>query len=172
MTTATALPRWDMTPVYPGLDSPEFAAAFAAVRDAVATLGAEFDAEGIDPQPQVVLDDATVARATHIIERVNAVFSAAHTLGAYIRSFIATDSRDTLAQARLSEMEQVSLAIANLQTRFTGWIGSLDVEDLIARSPVAAAGHGAELHQGPGERAHAPPGLGDAAGSGPLHRQH
>jgi oligoendopeptidase F len=138
MTTATTLPRWDMTPVYPGLDSPAFVAGFAAVSAAVATLGAEFDAEGIDPQPQVALDDATVARAAHIIQRVNVVFSEAYTLGAYIRSFIATDSRDTLAQARLSEMEQVSLALANLETRFTGWIGSLDVEELIARSPVAA----------------------------------
>jgi oligoendopeptidase F len=138
MTTAIALPRWDMTPIYPGLDSPEFVAGFAAVREAVATLGAEFDAEGIDQQPQIALDDATVARATHIIGRMNEVLTDASTLESYIRAFIATDSRDPLAQARLSEMEQVSLALSNLLTRFTGWIGSLDVEELIARSPVAA----------------------------------
>ena len=46
-TTAVALPQWDMTVVYPGLDSPEFAAGFAALRQGVSDLGELFDRAGI-----------------------------------------------------------------------------------------------------------------------------
>ena len=37
-TTAAALPHWDMTVVYPSLDSPEFAEGFADLRRSVSEL--------------------------------------------------------------------------------------------------------------------------------------
>ena len=56
-----ALPRWDMTVVYPGLDSPEFAAGFDAVVADIARLGELFDAEGVGRREPAPLDEATVA---------------------------------------------------------------------------------------------------------------
>jgi hypothetical protein len=41
-----ALPTWDMTVLYPGLDAPEFAEAFAALLDRIAALVRVFDEEG------------------------------------------------------------------------------------------------------------------------------
>jgi len=139
MTTTATLPHWDVTAVYPSLDSPEFAAGFDAVVQAIADLEALFNQHGIflrDPAP---LDEATVAAAESVIERYNAVLKEFHTLGSYIHSFVSTDSRNTLAQARQSELQQQGLRLSLLGTRGTAWIGTLDVEGLIARSAVAQA---------------------------------
>jgi len=59
------------------------------------------------------------------------------TLNTYISCFVTTNTLDTLAQARMSELQQASVVLAQLGTRFTAWIGSLDVETLIARSHSA-----------------------------------
>ncbi|HEY1386896.1 MAG TPA: M3 family oligoendopeptidase [Ktedonobacterales bacterium] len=138
MATSTNLPHWDMTAVFPSLESPEFAAGFQTVSDDIAALGTLFDEEHVgkrDPQP---LDDVTVRAFERVIERYNAVLAAYRTLSAYIHAFVSTDSRDNLAQAKYSELQAHSVKLYQLGTRFTAWIGSLDVEGLIGRSAVAA----------------------------------
>ncbi len=77
--------------------------------------------------------------AEQVIERYNAVLKEVHTVVAYIRSFVSTDSRNTLAQARLSELQQDLLRLSLLGTRFTAWVGALDVDALIERSAAAGA---------------------------------
>ncbi len=137
MATSTNLPHWDMTVIYPGLASPEFAAGFQSVTDAIGGLATLFDQEHIgkrDPQP---LDDTTVQTFERVMERYNAVLAAYRTLSAYIHAFVSTDSRDNLAQAKYSELQGHSVKLYQLGTRFTAWIGSLDVEGLIERSTVA-----------------------------------
>ncbi len=146
MTTTTALPRWDMTVVYPGLDSPEFAAALAAAAADIDALTELFDTAGIAQREPAPLDDATAATAEWVLERYNAVLQAVETLGAYVYAFVSTDSRDDLAQAKQSELEQHEVRLAQLGARFVAWVGSLDVEALIARSPLAAA-HSFPLRQ-------------------------
>src|SRR5690348_3267687 len=142
-----------MTVVYPSLDSPEFAAGFQAVSDDIAALGTLFDQEHVgkrDPQP---LDDATVLSFERVVERYNAVLAAYRTLSAYIHAFVSTDSRDNLAQAKYSELQVHSVKLYQFGTRFTAWIGSLDVEGLIARSAVAAD-HAYTLRQAKTESEH------------------
>ncbi len=137
MTTA-ALPHWDMSVVFPSLESPEFARGFQEVVNSITALGDLFDAHVIGQQPPQPLDDAQVATFEEVIARYNAVLDQVMTLGSYINAFVTTNSRDTVAQARLSELQQHTTKLYQLGTRFTAWIGSLDVEALIARSPVAA----------------------------------
>jgi pepF/M3 family oligoendopeptidase len=126
-----------MTVIYPGLDSPEFAAGFQSVADAITQLAALFDEEQIgkrEPQP---LDDATVRTFERVITRYNDVLAEYRTLSAYIHAFVSTNSRDDLAQAKYSELQAQSVKLYQLGTRFTAWIGSLDIEVLIAHSAVA-----------------------------------
>lgn len=146
MTTVSALPHWDMTVVYPGLESPEFAAGFRAVQAAIESLKDLFDAGQIDGGPAIPVDQALVERFERVIQRLNAVLADAHTLGRYLAAFRSTDSRNALAQARYSELEQHLVLLTQLSTRFTAWIGSLDVEALIAQSALAAA-HAFALRQ-------------------------
>jgi oligoendopeptidase F len=147
--TASGLPRWDMAVVYPGLESPEFARDFRGLADAVADLGALFDAQGIGLRDPAPLDSPTVASFETVTARFNAILEAAETIDAYLYAFVATDSRDTVAQARQSEYEQLATRLSQLGTRFTAWLGSLDIETLIQTSPLAAE------HAYPLRRAHA-----------------
>jgi pepF/M3 family oligoendopeptidase len=65
------------------------------------------------------------------------VLEATATLSTYIMCFIATNTHDQLAQAKMSELQKSLVILRQLGTRFTAWIGSLDVDALIARSTVA-----------------------------------
>lgn len=132
-----ALPHWDMTVVYPGLESAEFDRGFRSVVDAIGGLGELFNRYEVGKQDSVVVDDAIIKAFEEVIGRFNAVLEENHTLGAYVRSFVATDSRDNVAQAKLSELQQHVVKLSQLKTRFTAWIGSMDGEKLIAKSEVA-----------------------------------
>ena len=137
MSTAAALPHWDMSVVFPSLESPEFAAGFASAVRAIDGLGALFDEEHIAAREPSPLDDATVRAVERAIDRYNAVLDEVRTLAAYISAFVSTNSRDDVAQARQSELRLQTLKLAQLGTRFTAWIGSLDVDVLLERSHTA-----------------------------------
>jgi len=152
-TTQTTLPHWDMSPIFPGLDSPEFAQGFREVTSEIEALATLFDQEGIAKQEPAPLTPATVASFERVTVRLNAALDRFRTLSAYISAFVSTDSRDNLAQARYSELQQHAVRLSQLGTRFTAWIGSLDVEALIAASPVARD-HAFALRQGQIAAAH------------------
>lgn len=153
MTTLTPLPHWDMTVVYPSLESTEFVDGFRQVQADIGSLSNLFDAEQIGQRPAAPIDPATVARFERVIERLNTVLTKTQTLSRYIVAFRNTDSRNATAQARWSELEQHLVVLSQLSTRFTAWIGSLDVEALIAQSP-AAAEHAFALRQAKQRAAH------------------
>ncbi|HUP28176.1 MAG TPA: M3 family oligoendopeptidase [Chloroflexia bacterium] len=132
-----SLPHWDMTPVYPGLESPEFEAGYRSAVQSIDDLVRLFDSLQIGRQDSLTLDEETVQAFETVIERLNNVVEETNTLGAYIRSFVSTDSRDNVAQARLSEFQQQTVRLSQLGPRFTAWIGSMDVEKLIAQSKIA-----------------------------------
>ncbi len=137
---AETLPHWDMTVVYPSLDSPEFQAGEQALIQAIDKLTAYFDRYAIqhlDTPPPI--DASTIRVFETLLPQFNDVMRQLHTHSAYISSFIATDSRNTLAQSVWSELQQQELRLAQLETRFIAWTGGLDVEALIAQSSIAEA---------------------------------
>ena len=75
------------------------------------------------------------------VDHFNELATLSGTLGAYIYSFITTDSRDKTAARILSEFEQVEVRQSNLNTQFRAWIGTLGdkLDKAIASSPSAAA---------------------------------
>jgi pepF/M3 family oligoendopeptidase len=141
MSATATLPRWDMTPIFPGLESPEFDQAFSGVVRQIDELGAYFDVEHIggdvDTQDATPANEQTVRTLEQTLERLNTTIQAYRTLSAYISAFVTTNTRDTVAQARYSELQRQSARLTQLTTRFTAWVGSLDVEALIALSEVA-----------------------------------
>ncbi len=137
-TTKPELPHWNMEVVYPNLQSPQFEEGFSKVKRSIEELAQLFDRYGIGKTEHKPLDDETVEQFNTVVERLNETLKEAFTLRAYISSFTATNSRDDLAQAKLSELQNSSTLLSQLSTRLTAWIGSLDVEGLIERSKVAA----------------------------------
>jgi pepF/M3 family oligoendopeptidase len=146
---ASFLPRWDVSVVYPSLTSPEFEAGFSEAVTAIHGLQQLFDAEGIrapEGNAAPTIDDALVARFERVTNAFNEVLRQVGTVRAFIHAFVTTDSRDALAQGKASELRREGVTLGNLGTRFTAWLGALDVEALIARSPVAAD-HAYYLHE-------------------------
>ena len=138
MSTLNPLPHWDMTVVYPSMDSKEFDEGFSSVVHDINDLAALFDAHHIMKQSSVpALNHDTIQAFEKVIERYNAVLEATKTLNSYITCFVTTNSHDTVAQAKLSELQQTTMILTQLGTRLTAWIGSVDVEALIERSSVA-----------------------------------
>ena len=137
MTTSHPLPRWDMTTVYPGLETPEFEEGFASVVQNIANLTHLFDKYTITAQPAQDIEPPVVQIFERITTHYNSVQEQVRTLTAYINSFILTDSQNKIAQARNSELQSALVALSLLTTRYTAWIGSLDIEKLIQYSQIA-----------------------------------
>lgn len=123
-----------MEVVFPGLDSPEFRAAFDAWCGSLEALGALFDRRdvraGATAEPQA-LDE--------VLDALNAVMTEVQPVRSYIHAFVSTDSRDDLAKEWMSRLEGKSVVLGKLATRFTAWVGSQDVEGLIQTSSKAEA---------------------------------
>ncbi|HST03898.1 MAG TPA: M3 family oligoendopeptidase [Chloroflexia bacterium] len=147
MTTATkTLPHWDMTSIFPSLSSPEFEAAFQSVVDTIDDLNTLFDRYDVAQHDPVSLDNATLLAFDDVLQHWNAFLDHYRTVSAYIHSFLATNTRDNLAQTRFSELQGQSVRVTLLGNRLTAWIGSLDLDALIARSKQAAD-HAYFLHR-------------------------
>jgi pepF/M3 family oligoendopeptidase len=136
MTTTQTLPHWDMTVVYPSLESPEFALGFAQVTQEINDLAHLFDEHHIEEQPSLGMDDSVIHTFEIVVERYNAVLEDTKTLAVYISCFVSTNSHDDVAQARMSELQKSMVLLSTLGTRFTAWIGALDVEALIEASAL------------------------------------
>jgi oligoendopeptidase F len=134
MAAAATLPRWDMQVIFPSLDSPEYLRAFEEFKERLAKLEAFFDRNGIDKGAPAT---AAASVFDEVVPMVNELMERGRTLNAYIGAFVTTNSRDDLAQARGSEMDQELARTRKLNKRLTGWIGSQDVSTLLAQSALA-----------------------------------
>lgn len=129
----TQLPHWDMTTIYPSLESPEFAAAV----DEVATKLASLEADVENLATGSAIDDATVTTYDDLTNRLNDFIEQANTVRSYVYGFTSVDSRNETANARESELRIQMARFAMVNTRYTAWLGSLDSEALIEASAVA-----------------------------------
>lgn len=144
MTTANgngqhALPHWDLSSLFPALDSPEFEAAFDDVVNRVGDMMTYLDAEGIDrlAEPPAA-SPALVAQVEALIQRTNDLISDVYRIQVFLSGLMSTNSRDTAVQAKFSMLQQSLARLSLISTRLTAWFGSIDVEAVIAQSPLAA----------------------------------
>jgi len=152
MATST-LPHWDLSDIYPALDSPEFEAGFRDLIERIEALERTFDEHNIEAGAARALNAEAVQTFEGILAQLNGALETLNTLRAYAMGFVATDSRDELAQAKLSALQRGAVRLAQLLTRWTGWVGARDVEALIARSEAAGA-HAYALRKAKVESAH------------------
>ena len=132
--------RWDLSSIYPGLASPEFVAAFAALQSQCAAMEQLFDSELASTNAGTPV--ATIGRVLGVaIEKLNTLHELSETLRVYIYGFVTTDSRDAEAARRLSEFEKVTARLSQINTRFKQWVGQLGalLEPAIAQDSTAQA---------------------------------
>ena len=108
-------PRWDLTNVYPSLESREFKNAVKEYKDLLGKLERFYKSKISKTNAKTSPKDlgSLLGRA---VDQFNAIYTLGNTLSSYIYSFISTDSRDKTAMRLLSEMEQVQVRQSNLST--------------------------------------------------------
>ncbi len=137
--TSAALPHWDMSSVYPSLDSPEFITAYEGVIEGIAVLGIQFEMLGVRKRDTSAVDAAFVTAYEAATDALNTISRTLWTLGSYIGCFVAVNAEDDLAQSRESQLNAQIIPLDQLDTRYTAWVGSSDIEALLAQSEVARA---------------------------------
>jgi hypothetical protein len=80
VTTTRTLPHWDMSVVYPGLDSLEFAQDFAAIVQDIQQLASRFDTHHIQELPELTVDSEVIQTFETITNQLNTVLDRTRTL--------------------------------------------------------------------------------------------
>jgi pepF/M3 family oligoendopeptidase len=140
-------PRWDLSNVYPSLESKEFKAAVEDYRKQVASLEKFFRNRLSKATAKTKAKDLAplVGKA---IDQINKIQTLSATIAPFIYSYVSTDSRDKLAVKTLSEFEQASLPMNQLLTQFTAWLGKLAPKlDPVIKANKSAAAHAFMLRE-------------------------
>ena len=135
MADDSPLPRWNLTPILPGVEEPAFGEVFHRVEQEVSALVALFDRHGIGSQTQE--DSSKTDPFEEVVRAYLDVRTRAYLIEAYLECLTAADSRNNAAQASLSELLPTLATLSLLLTRLTSWAGRLEVDVLIASSPLA-----------------------------------
>lgn len=129
----TALPHWDMTPLFPRLESLEFTSAVENLKTKLGELEKEVQRLG----KNAPITDETIASYDSLTQQLNALYEHGMEIRGFVAGFTTVDSRNETAQARESELRSIFARASMVGTRYTAWLGSLDTEELIQRSEVA-----------------------------------
>jgi len=120
--TASA-PRWDMTNVYPSLESKEFKNAIKKYKSMLDDMEVFFKkASKADSKMEPKKLGKLLGES---VDHFNALFELSNTIGPFIYAYVTTDSRNKEAMRALSEFEQMSVQASILNTKFQAWIGKL-----------------------------------------------
>ncbi len=124
---ASHTPRWDVSNVYPSLDSAEFKADFDLMNTSVDALFAYLNEHKISKnaaEPTESDPSKLAANLDHLVESLNYLYTLYSTLRAYIAAFVSTDSYNAEAQRTMSIFQQNGVRLEQAQTRIEGWIGT------------------------------------------------
>lgn len=129
MATVGLLPRWDLSPFFPSIQSPEFVSAQAELNQQLA----QFERLLVSKQ---AADAAAAAGFEEVLTAFNGLLERFNLLFAFVEAFTTTDSNDQTAAAKESELDAFSSRLQAVRTRLVAWLGTIDPEEL-AHSVVA-----------------------------------
>ena len=146
MATTETIPRWDLSPIFAGIDDRSFSGAVEGIYASVDRLVALFDEhdirEVVDKRP---VTDADVDALEAVLAEVNDVQTQMRIVSTYLYALVTTDSRDDAAAANMVELQTRSAALGPLMKRLGSWVAGLGVDELAGaqrprrRAPVRAA---------------------------------
>ena len=121
---APVAPHWDLTNIYPSLESKEFKAAVDVYKKQVVELQDYFDEVLCKATAKTPAKELSVIIGD-VVDRMNSIQTLSATIVPFIYSYVTTDSRDKLAMRTLSEFEQASLPMDKLSIQFKSWLGKV-----------------------------------------------
>ncbi len=130
-------PRWDLSTIYPSLESPEFRAAFDGIAQSIDALAVLFDRHSVRRRAAPTVDASFAAAYDEVTAAINALLERLRTVGSYISCHVTTDARDDRAQSLESTLHATAVRFDLLRTRYTAWVGTSDIDALERLSRTA-----------------------------------
>ena len=133
-------PRWDLSNVYPSLESKEFESAVKDYKRQAASFKNFFDKK-IGKAGAKLRARELAPLIGEAVNRLNKIQTLSNTIVPFIYAYVTTDSRDRTAMKALSEFEQASLPMDKLAVRFRSWLGKVEskLDKVTARNEAALA---------------------------------
>src|SRR5688572_5537118 len=100
------LPRWDLSALFPGLDSPEFVEGFDRLLSGIDDLAQLFDDVGVSAVAASRSETVPLVHFQRVLNALNDVAQRLESMGSYLYAWISTDSRNEAAQARYSQFQE------------------------------------------------------------------
>jgi len=133
-------PRWDLTPIYPSLESKQFKSDLNKFKTKLADLD-DYFVEVVSKT-----DAKTPAKMLgpilgEVLDRFNDIYTLSGTLGPYISFQTSTNSHDKLANRIESEFDQAAVPLRKLGVQFRAWLGRIEpaLDKALAKNETAAA---------------------------------
>ena len=125
MLSSSNLPRWDLSNVYPGLESDELRKSFVELKTQLEALDAFLDKNKVSRtvSPSGLAGSQVRPIVEGYLDRTNASLRLYATMNAYVSSFVSTDSYNSTAKRLESELDMIGVRFHQQETRFRGWIG-------------------------------------------------
>lgn len=137
------LPRWDVSNIFPGIESHEFEAAYQEAKLKLDTLEKFMQVNQISRDNQHPAEDylEISAKISELIEQLSEAFRLVHTLNNYVYCFITTDSFDVIAARQYSKVQSQLVRLLQAEKVISGWLGSLEsmLDTVINQLPKAQA---------------------------------
>ena len=131
------LPHWNTSNLFPSLESSEFETAFKDMFTRVERLENICNLHNIQKlETPPSTNDATQALEAYLNES-NAFSKASRLVSGFISCLISTDSRNDLAQAKASELQQAYVRSSKMGTRFQAWLGGVNLKAILEQSQTA-----------------------------------
>jgi pepF/M3 family oligoendopeptidase len=129
----TTPPRWDLSNVYPGLDSPALAKDIDWVKETTQSLKQFYQKRLVkvdSDSPHERINEAI----SMLVDRMNALMEKATTINAYLLSYVATDSFNQQATQMMSQFDRVLVGIQKVNVLLEAWLGQFKVRlpDILA----------------------------------------
>ena len=140
----TTPPRWDLSNVYPGLDSKELANDFEWIKTRTNALLQRYEEEFAQLDPSSPPDEINQGLSL-MVDEVNALIEKAFTINAYLNSFTTTDSFNQEAARLDSKFDQVMVGVQKVNVLLQAWVGTFT--DILPE--VLALGNSAGEHAFP-----------------------
>ncbi len=119
---ATTPPHWDLSNVYPGLDSPVLAKDIDWVKESTKAIRELYQENLVKVNESSSPDEINQALSM-MVDKTNALMEKATTIRAFLHSFMATDSFNKEAMRMGSEFDQVMVGIQKVDVLLEAWVG-------------------------------------------------
>jgi oligoendopeptidase F len=133
----TTLPHWDVSTIFPSVQSRELTAAHEGLVADLARLTALYDRHGVRGGERRSPSDEDVEAFEEVLAATNALLDRVRLVSGYLHAFTATDATDDEAAGRQAQLQTELADLVRLTKRFEGWVARLGSGDLVARSASA-----------------------------------